>query len=369
VTGDGVPDVAVGAPQTDANGLSSGSVHVFSGADGAPVRVHHGALANDQLGTALAAAGDVDGDGRADVAAGAPIHAGARGEVRVWSGADGGLLLHLVGERVDDRFGAAVCGGGRLDADARADLAIGAPGSDVLDVEGGSVHFYSGTGQLVGVLHGPERGERFGSAVAFVGDANGDRFDEALVGAPGADPQGRDSGLVRLVSSRTIPPPPSFSQRPFCRGDGQPACPCGNSNPAADGGCAHSYAGSAELRSAGIASLAHDTLTLFASELTPGIGILMQGDRRKPQTGPPGMPFGDGLLCIGGTVRRIGVVDTQDGSAVLGFGVPESAGLAARGQVDLPISIFYQVLYRDQGAYCTPSGFNLTNAVQVHWVP
>ncbi len=67
-TGDGVPDVLVGAPGHD---LARGRVYLLSGADGTTARTFEGEAAGDQLGCAVALGPDVDGDGLGDVLAGA----------------------------------------------------------------------------------------------------------------------------------------------------------------------------------------------------------------------------------------------------------------------------------------------------------
>src|SRR5262249_54108377 len=87
VNGDGVPDV-VAAP-----GAGGGpDVKVFSGASGALLR-HFYAYAPGFQGGLFVAAGDVDGDGKADVVV-AP-GAGGGPDVKVFSGASGALLRHF----------------------------------------------------------------------------------------------------------------------------------------------------------------------------------------------------------------------------------------------------------------------------------
>src|SRR5215217_8089356 len=85
VNGDGVNDMAIGAPLADANSRTdSGSVYVVYGRDGLAARTNlatlgtagvriDGAAAGDRLGSWIANAGDVDGDGRDDLLAGAPL--------------------------------------------------------------------------------------------------------------------------------------------------------------------------------------------------------------------------------------------------------------------------------------------------------
>jgi hypothetical protein len=71
VNGDGFADLIVGADGDDNNGSSSGSARVFSGKDGAVLHTFNGDDSNDQFGGSVAGAGDVNGDGFADLIAGA----------------------------------------------------------------------------------------------------------------------------------------------------------------------------------------------------------------------------------------------------------------------------------------------------------
>ena len=71
VNGDGFADVLAGAWRDDDTGTDAGSLRVVSGADGAVLLLLFGDLAGDHLGWGSSGAGDVDGDGRADIAAAA----------------------------------------------------------------------------------------------------------------------------------------------------------------------------------------------------------------------------------------------------------------------------------------------------------
>jgi hypothetical protein len=111
VNGDRVPDLAVGAPGDDNQGLQAGSVRVFSGATGAILYTFHGDGAGDQLGFSVGAAGDANGDGRADIVAGADedgTNGSKAGLARVFSGLDGFVLHTLFGDAANDRFGRSV---------------------------------------------------------------------------------------------------------------------------------------------------------------------------------------------------------------------------------------------------------------------
>ena len=147
VAGDALPDIAVGAPAAGTGSLaSSGAVYIAAGRT-APGTVQlgigptmmRGAARNDKAGTALAAAGDVDGDGIGDLLVGAPgasplgrPDAGAAylvfGSVPVDLALLGRSGVRIVGKR-RQRVGTSVAGG--LDVAGRSDpdVVIGAPGS------------------------------------------------------------------------------------------------------------------------------------------------------------------------------------------------------------------------------------------------
>lgn len=64
--GDGVPDFAIGSPGADFGGSNAGRVTAFSGSDGSEL-FHFDGTAGHRVGESLDAAGDVDGDGHADI--------------------------------------------------------------------------------------------------------------------------------------------------------------------------------------------------------------------------------------------------------------------------------------------------------------
>jgi FG-GAP repeat len=151
-----------------------------------------GDSANDSLGYAVGAAGDVNADGWPDVITGArdddPSGISGAGSAYVWSGKDGTLIWAVHGTQLNEKFGYSVNGVGDLNHDGFADFAVGAPGWDnaVMVPDVGAVHVYNGkTGTKFFAFGGQETNSQYGSSVAGCGDWSGDGTLDIVVGAPG----------------------------------------------------------------------------------------------------------------------------------------------------------------------------------------
>jgi hypothetical protein len=183
-------------------GSFAGHAIVCSGATGAPLWIFPGAVAYDYFGLSVAGAGDVDGDGFDDIVAGAPgyDHAGsASGRITAFSGRTGQVLHVKDGEGGGDNFGWSVAGLGDVDGDGYADFMAGAPRHAT-----GYAKVYSGrTGTLLWRVAGLGTGDYFGWSVGAAGDVDGDLHADFIVGAHLADPNGTDSGAATVWSGRT----------------------------------------------------------------------------------------------------------------------------------------------------------------------
>lgn len=196
VDGDGVWEIATGCIHDDAGLADSGAVRLYSGATGQLLWKVGGDEAQALFGYSVAPAGDVDGDGIGDVAAGAPLRSAGRGRVRILSGATGQTLLDVDGDP-SSRLGWSLARIADLDGDGADEVAAGAPRAQ--SSRGRVRVFSAATGQTLFELEG-DPGSEFGHSVANAGDANGDLVPDLLVGAPFDDQSGTDAGQARLHS-------------------------------------------------------------------------------------------------------------------------------------------------------------------------
>ena len=194
VNGDGRGDILVAAPfdatpeVSSSDGGYAGSVHLLSGLDGSELWLAQGEEASELFGWAIAAAGDVDGDGIPDALIGAPNHDNFRGRVLVCSGDTGAVLLELFGNSAGDHFGGALAPAGDVDADGHADFAVGAWNAGDSLPSQGILRIISGAeGALLLEVLGTHAFDHFGSALAATGDVDLDGVPDLLVGAEQMD--------------------------------------------------------------------------------------------------------------------------------------------------------------------------------------
>jgi hypothetical protein len=233
VNGDGKGDITVGAAGEDVGGNpDQGRAYVFSGADGSLLftldspNPEEGAWFGSSV-----AVGDVNGDGRDDIAVGASgehVGGNSQGQAYVFSGADGSVLLTLntPNAQAGPGFGVSVAVGD-VNGDGKGDIAVGASGEDVggIAVQGRAYVFSGAGGSLLFTLDSPnpQAGAEFGMSVA-VGDVNGDGKGEIATGAlyedvGGNTAQGRAYVFSGWAAARGIVELPSLGSGPLGAGD------------------------------------------------------------------------------------------------------------------------------------------------------
>ncbi len=157
----------------------------------------------------------------------------------------------------------------------------------------------------------------------------------------------------------------------LCFGDGTgAACPCANAGAPGHGCENSSTTGGAMLAGSGVASLSADTAHLLATGEKPtATSVLLQGSATVSS-----LHYGDGLRCVGGTLKRLFTHNAVGGAVSMPQGADAtiSARSAAAGDVIQTGSTrYYQIYYRDPSAtFCpSPSGstFNISNAIAIAW--
>ena len=313
VNGDGYADVLVGAPDYD--GIT-GFVSVYLGGPGGlstadPTMLTGGTGPLAGFGSSVASAGDVDGDGFADVVVGAPNEGGgAPGTVYLYPGGPSGLSAMptaIPGPADHLYFGNAVASAGDVNGDGYADVLIAGP-SGGTDTGGTYLAFGGPTGLSPPTMLSSSNGLSVGSA----GDIDGDGFGDFVVGDL-LDSRWTGAVYVYLGSASGRPGAPIMFQ-----GDGE------------DSMLGYAAGGPADVNGDG-----YSDVVVGAPGETPSLRVYL-GSPSGPSTTPAtilGPPMGDVIpsfpsSAFGESVASVGDID-GDGFGDVVVGAPGSSGAGA----------------------------------------
>ncbi len=243
VNGDGLADLIVGAKDNDTGGSNIGrSYVVFGKASGSVVSLAtvaagtggfaiNGEVADDNSGWQVSTAGDVNGDGLADLIVGAIDNdetAASAAKSYVVFGKSGTAAINLSsvaagtggfaikGETAGDYGGYSVSTAGDVNGDGLADLIVGSPSSDAVAANAGRSYVVFGKSATTTVnlsdivlgtggfaINGEAANDFSGCSVSSAGDVNGDGLTDLIVGAYHNDTSGSNAGRSYIVFGKT----------------------------------------------------------------------------------------------------------------------------------------------------------------------
>ncbi|QRR00489.1 FG-GAP-like repeat-containing protein [Dyadobacter sandarakinus] len=212
VNGDGYSDVIVGAKYYDKGQANEGAAFVYHGSAAGiyanAVATLESNQANAWLGTSVASAGDVNGDGYSDVIAGAPTFDKVQydeGGAFVFHGSAYSVDLVtstiFLGGQNGAQFGWSVASAGDVNGDGFGDIIIGANEYDNGQADEGAAFIYYGSKAGLDmasptILEINKPLSAFGSSVASAGDVNGDGYGDVIVGAYLYDNAKENAGAI-----------------------------------------------------------------------------------------------------------------------------------------------------------------------------
>jgi hypothetical protein len=272
VNADGYSDVIVGVPGAGPLDLGAAFLYLGTAGDGGvsptPAWTQSGTTPNSRFGASVAAAGDVNGDGFADVVIGAP----EAGSASLFLGRRTTVPLEPstwtpVGATQGASFGAAVAGAGDVDGDGFSDVLVGAPRFSNGQLSEGRALLYRGgdtglSNQPTWSIESNQGLAFLGSSVSAAGDVNGDGLGDVLIGVPGGSVDGGPSrpgfASLYLATAMGLPSTPDWTFEGQAPLDelGSSVASAGDLNadgfgdvvigaPNADGGLALAFTGSA----------------------------------------------------------------------------------------------------------------------------
>ncbi len=231
VNGDGYADVLIGAPYYSNGQSTEGAAFIYHG--GASSLSHSVALVIESnqayayFGQCVASAGDVNGDGYADVIVGAYQYDNGQnneGAAFIYHGSATGLsgvaAAMVESNQTDAEMGWGVSGAGDVDGDGYADVIVGVRrynGGQTLE---GAAFIYHGSSTGISttattILESNQANAGFGTTVSNAGDVNGDGFGDVIVGAYRYDGTGGTGAAFVYHGSSSGVSPVAAAMRQF----------------------------------------------------------------------------------------------------------------------------------------------------------
>ena len=218
VNGDGYDDLVVGATNDSSAATSAGAAYLYLGAASGidastEQRLDPSDAAEDYwFGDGVDGAGDVNGDGFADVIVGSDGDNGPvswAGAAYVYHGSAAGLdassetKLVASDATVDAGFGWVPASAGDVNADGYDDVIVGAYFGDGVESGAGAAYVYLGSASGIdstteAKLYASDGAvyDWFGETMDGPGDLDGDGYDDVIVSATGSDAYGEDAGAA-----------------------------------------------------------------------------------------------------------------------------------------------------------------------------
>jgi hypothetical protein len=324
VNNDGYGDVLIGAGRYNNGQPEEGAVYLFLGSALGlaitPSWSFESDQAGAQLGSAVASAGDVNGDGYDDLLAGArwyTLDHSNEGAAFLFLGSETGPGpapdWSAYGGQGGASFGSAVAGLGDVNADGYTDVVVGAPTFDADDEDEGAVFVYHGgpaglAEEAAWTAYGGQEGAWFGAAVSGARDTQGDGSFDLLVGAPHADLGTPDEGAVYLYKGG---PAGLAGTASWHASGGQTA-----------GGFGIAVASAGDLNDDGFAEIVIGAHTFTDDQSKEGCVFVYPGGPAGPSSTPLWMASGNKAETeFGYTVSGVGDTN-QDGYADFAVGAP-----------------------------------------------
>ena len=358
VNGDGFSDVVVGSPGENNN---QGKVYLFLGGPGGlsttPSFTALGSGAGDYFGWSVAAAGDVNGDGLADVVVGAPGAPGSGiGRVVVYQGSASGLLVNPVTFQSTDcfpslvtgsNFGQSVGTAGDVNGDGFDDVVAAEPGLQIDTNRSGAICVFHGASAGISttgrqVISAPISGSPtlptditqsffFGYSVSTAGDVNGDGFADVIVGAPSAHDVSSGAAAVGaayvfLGSASGLVTPAAWIQPGDDLSDAQDAAPWGFGFTVATAG---------DLNGDGYSDVVIGEPGVDSAGNNAGAVFIFQGSSSGLVSASPDCDPSNSFTTLPAQFCEFGVA----ANALLGFSVATAGDLNGDGYADVVIGM------------------------------